>query len=157
MNVAEIRDSGEFTKVAFALANSTAVAAGSGDNTEVNGAALDLLSFTTRFRSAKLAVAIAATLASGETITVAGQWQDSANGSSWSDYGSVVVASVAGTGPSGGGAVSGVVEMKVNLSGARRYVRCKATPNLSRAGTDTATMSGVYVLGGPDALPIFGS
>jgi hypothetical protein len=154
MNVAAIRDSGEFTKVAFALANSTAVAAGAGDNAEVNGATLDLLSYGTRFRSAKLAVAVAATLASGETVTVAGQWQDSATGSSWSDYGSVVTAAVVGTGPSGGGAVSGVAELKVNLGGARRYVRCKATPNLSRAGTDTATLSGVYVLGGPDELPI---
>ena len=44
-------------------------------------------------------------------------------------------------------------ELDFDISGADRYVRVQATPNLSRGGTNLAEMAGVLVLGGADVNP----
>lgn len=149
-----LKNAGAWVTGAFAFPSTAVTAGGTGDNTEINGVALDQNAYGTRYRSIKLCVPVLATLASGETLQVAANFQDSANNSDWSDYATALAATTILTGPSGGGAVRGVAELEVDLTGARRYVRVQATPNASRAGTDTAVFgAGVLLLCGPQELP----
>lgn len=149
-----LKNAGAWVTPVFGFAAAAVTAGGAGDNTEINGAAIDLNAYGTRFRSAKLAAPVTATLGSGETVQVLGNFQDSADGTNWSDYKDALAATTVATGPSGGGARTGVATLEVDITGARRYIRVQATPNLSRAGTDTASFGpGLVLLCGPQELP----
>ena len=95
-----------------------------------------------------------ATLAAGETLSI-GYTVQSGNADELGDATTLKtgVSTVVATGPSGGGTVSGTLEVDLPLAGAGRYVRANFTPNLSASGTDTAALSSVMVLGGFDRLP----
>jgi hypothetical protein len=135
-----------------ALANSTATAAGTGDATEVNGITIDLQSYVQRYQSIEFLIACQATLAADKTLTVVGNLQDSADGSSWSDtLASATLLTL--TGGSGGSTERGVARMGYDLTKCRRYVRCQVTPDLSATGTDTSVMQGLAVLAGADEIP----
>lgn len=116
-------------------------------------------------QSADIGVLYTATLASGKTLSIQFDLQDSADNTNFSDFATAAAAVVA-TGPSGGGLVTGVARMPrpssagalagipgVDLRGARRYVRLLAIPHLSATGTDTAIIGHVAVFGGFDLLP----
>ena len=146
----------------LAGANSTAVAAGSGDATEINGDSIQRSTLGSMYLSAQLAVQWRTTLASGATMTVAANIQDSADNVSWVDFNaaasgfggsSELTAAVVATGPSGGGEVVGETYLDVDLSGARDYVRAQYTPNLSAGSTDTAILSAAIVFGGAENGP----
>ena len=108
-----------------------------------------------------------ATLASGKTLAVQWDVQDSPDGTNFSDYATEALTVVA-TGPSGGGRVVGVARLVspsivtspdkptgtpgVPLGPARRYVRLNVLPHLSATGTDTAVIGGVGVFAGFDTL-----
>lgn len=127
-------------------------AAGSGDATTVTGVTIDRLAFGGSMPgSAELAVLFAATLASGATLSVTFDLQDSADNSNFSDYGTTA-ALVAATGPSGGGTVKGQITQGFSLMGARRYVRLLFLPDLSATGTDTAVAIGSGFFAGFDRL-----
>lgn len=128
-------------------------AAGSGDATTVTGATIDRGGFGNGSLpdSALMGVLYSATLGSGKTLSVATAVQDSADGTNWSDY-STVGATVAATGPSGGGAVHGQYNVPVNLRSAREYVRFNYQPDLSATGTDTAVTCAAGAFGGFDRL-----
>lgn len=87
--------------------------------------------------SAKLIVNYTATLAAGETLSLAGNFQDALDGSGTgvADYGSVVAATVIATGDSGGSTEVGTAEIDVDLSGAREFVRSQVTVSSSASGT----------------------
>lgn len=116
--------------------------------------------------SADIEVYYAATLGSGQTLSLYWDLQDSADNTNFSDY-RTEASTVIATGPSGGGAVSGVARMTVQasadnpvpgpgvpLGSARRYLRFLGVPHLSRTGTDTAVIQAIgVVLGGFDTLP----
>jgi hypothetical protein len=129
-------------------------AGGSGDATTVTGITIDRQAFGNGSMpdSAELAVLFAATLASGATLSVTFDVQDSADNSSFTDY-ATTAAIVAATGPSGGGTVKGQVTQGFNLKGARRYVRLTYLPDLSASGTDTATVIATGFFAGFDRLP----
>ncbi len=114
------------------------------------GATINRASINTPL-SAVFATLGEATLASGETVSVATTVQDSADGTTWAGY-ATETAVVVGTGPSGGGAVNFQHSFSVDLSSARQYVRAMTTPSLSRSGTDTCVMRSVVVFGGEDRL-----
>ena len=153
MNVALMRNIGAWLKSAYALAHTDAVAAGTGDATEVNGESVDILGLGTKPLSAKLMIPCQATLASGETLTITANAQDSPTGTDqWADYGDALAATVVIT-ANAAAEFEGMAELDVNLSGSRQFVRCQVTPDLSRAGTDTAEIAGVWVFGGADELP----
>lgn len=140
-----------------ALIRATAAAAvtagGSGDATTVTGVTIDRFNSTGGLAQvAEFGVPYEATLASGATLSVGYAIQDSADGSTWADYQTATYAVVA-TGPSGGGAVGGLLSIPVDLSSARRYTRLNFIPNLSAANTDTANARGVGFLAGFDRLP----
>jgi len=140
---AQGKDLKAITVVAHALALTSAVAAGSGDATEVDGVTFDLSSATyKRPNSALFIVDAKATLTTDQTLTVTANLQDSANGSSWADITDpAVILTLTATG-------TGVGTIGFDLSLARRYVRIQATPDLSHSGTDTASIVGVVVFGG---------
>lgn len=144
--------------LADAMANITArygsdgidvTAGGAGDNTEVDGAYIDRRDFA----SLKVVIGYTATLGAGESLSLAFNLQDDADGSGvgidfGTAYGPAIVAS-----SGGGGTVTGVVEFDFDLSGAKQYVRGQFTPNLSRATTDVAELSMKYILGGKSSGP----
>lgn len=129
-------------------------AAGSGDATTVTGTTIDRGGFGggSMPGSAILGVLYSATLASGKTLSISATVQDSADNSTFADF-STVGATVAATGPSGGGAVHGQYNVPVNLGSARRYVRFNYQPDLSATGTDTAVTCSAGFFAGFDRLP----
>lgn len=104
-----------------------------------------------------------ATLASGKTLSLTWDLQDSPDGTNWSDY-QTEAATVIATGPSGGGRVVGVARLLdqstnapsgtpgANLSSARAYVRLNVIPHMSATGTDTAIIAAIGEFGGFDIL-----
>jgi hypothetical protein len=151
-----MRNIGAWLKSAFAFPTTAALAAGTGDDTEVNGSSIDRFSLGQQVLSGKLLVNWLTTLDTGETLSIAANFQDSPTGTDqWADYGDVVASTVVVTAGSDT-EFEGVFEMDISLGGAKQHVRVQVTPDLSRAGTDTAEISGVVVFGGADELP-FGS
>lgn len=136
-------------------AGSAATAAGSGDATSVTGVTVDRMGFGNGSPAGVLnaGVAYEAVLASGATLSIGYSIQDSADGTTFADYQTATYAVVA-TGPSGGGTKVGVFDLgSVNLSSARRYVRMVYNPDLSAAGTDTASFRAIGFAAGFDRLP----
>jgi hypothetical protein len=131
-----------------------ATAGGSGDNTTVTGQTIDRFGFAGNGSppmSAEVAVLYAATLASGKTLSITFDVQDSADNSTFADY-ATSAALVAATGPSGGGTVKGQIEFQCNLTSARRYVRLTFLPKHSATGTDTSVSIGAGFFAGVDRL-----
>jgi hypothetical protein len=153
MSTVEINNIGSKIAVVRAAANTAATAGGSGDNTAVTGVIIDRAALNWP-ASAVFAVPFTTTLAATQTLSVAMTVQDGDN-DALSDAGTFATRAnaVVATGPSGGGTVTGTVELDVNLTGAKRYVRLNFTPDLSASGTDTAALSGVVAFGGQRRLP----
>lgn len=127
------------------------VAAGAGDNTEVDGEWIDRQGYL----SASLVILFDAVLADGEDISIGANLQDASDdqGTGAADYGAAIASAVRATGGVGGSTEIGVVKVDFDLSGADRYVRAQFTPDLSAANTDTAIVSAILVLGGADVIP----
>ena len=133
--------------------NAALTAGGAGDNTAVTGHIVDRFGIGTP-QSAVVAIPYSATLAQGETLSLDYTVQSGA-AANLSDAATLLTASdvVLATGPTGGGTVTGTLEIDADLSGAARYVRVNVTPDLSRANTDTAQVGTVWVFGGAERLP----
>jgi hypothetical protein len=153
MSTVEIENIGSKIAVVRAAANTAATAGGAGDNTAVTGVIIDRAALGWP-QSGVVAIPFTTTLAAAATLSVAMTVQDgdASNLSDAATFASRANAVVA-TGPGGGGTVTGVVELDVNFSGAKRYVRANFTPDLSAGGTDTAALSEVIVFGGAIRLP----
>lgn len=149
----QIRNIGALIAVLRASANTAVTAGGSGDATEVNGVIFDLMEKANP-QSGVLAIPFSATLAAAATLAV-GYTVETGNTDDLSDATDLATAAsaVIATGPSGGGTVTGTLEVDLSLAGAGRYLRVNFTPNLSAADTDAAALSSVLVLGGFDRLP----
>ena len=114
-------------------------------------------------RSLDAVVYYDATLASGKTLSLTWDLQDSPDGTNWSDY-QTEAATVVATGVSGGGRVIGVARLArggsdapagtpgADLAGARAYVRLNVVPDLNATGTDTAVIAAIGEFGGFDIL-----
>lgn len=153
MSTPEIENIGGKIAVRRAAANTAATAGGSGDAAAVTGVIIDRAALGWP-QSAVFAIPFTATLGQGETLSIAATVQSSDDsGLSGPATNATLASTVAATGPSGGGTVTGTVEVDVNLSGAGRYVRGNFTPDLSRANTDTAALSAVFAFGGAIRLP----
>lgn len=129
----------------------TITAGGTGDNTEVDGLAIDRKNAT----SMSVGIVAKAVLAATKTLVVNLTLQDSADGSTFADVaaalqpgGAADSAVLTLTGGAGGSTESGVYQLGVNLASLRRYVRVQVKPDLNATGTDTATVAGVIALGG---------
>lgn len=129
----------------------TITAAGTGDNTQADGLAIDRKDAT----SASIAIVAKATLAATKTLTVKLVVQDSADGVTFADVaaglqpgGSANSTVMTLTGAAGGSTESGLYQLGINLSSLKRYIRVRLTPDLNATGTDTATVAAVVSLGG---------
>lgn len=105
--------------------------------TEQNGLWVSRLGDKGIALSAKLIINYTATLAAGETLSLAGNFQDALDGSGTGadDYGALVPATIIATGDSGGSTEVGTVEIDVDLSGAREFIRSQVTVSSSASGT----------------------
>lgn len=139
-------------------------AGGGGDNTAINSAWIDrsLASSIGLVGSAKIIVSYKAVLAAGKSLFIAGKMQDAddSSGTNSADAGvdaypnGAALASTKVATSAGGGTVTGTVELDVNLTGLRQYVRSVITPDLDASGTDTALIQIIGVLFGSDRGPI---
>jgi hypothetical protein len=144
-------DLGAEVKSVLALAPVQFVAAGTGDGTAQNGPAID----RTGYQSAVLSVPAAATLAEGKKLTLAVKLQhnsvSTAEDAGWADFASAD--NLVLTGGTGGTTESGLVELDVNLAGAKQYVRAVITGDLDATATDTQRFGAVLTMGGASELP----
>lgn len=155
MNRADIQNGGYRCRSAFALL-ATAVAAGTGDNTEASGPYADrLIAGKGHAQSAKLIISYSATLAADKTLSITASIQDNAaNSGNGTDFGAALAKTVVATGASGGSTETGTIELDFDISSAERYVRAQITPDLSATATDTATISAAWVFFGAENGPI---
>jgi hypothetical protein len=137
----------------YAVDGVDVTAGGTGDNTEVDCAYIDRRNFA----ALKCVIAYTATLGAGESLQIAANLQEDADGVGVGvDYGDALAAATVANSVAGG-TVTGVVELDVDLAGADRFVRLQFTPNLSRAATDVAELSAVYILAGATNDPVSAS
>lgn len=151
-----ILNGGAYCRSAFQAINKTALAAGTGDATEVSGAWVSRkLADVGMAQSAKLVITYTTTLAAAATLTFAGNFRDatSSGGAGADDFAEAWAATVVATGESGGSTETGTFEIDIDLSGAREYVQAQITPNLSAGGTDTCEWSAALVLFGDARQP----
>lgn len=154
MSWGKTKDFGAYMLPKRAGAEVDMTAAGSGDNTEVDGAWID----TRDYESLEFILSFTATLETDETLKlVALNVQDATdiNGSDAADVSSDYLGTIAAataktlaTGNSGGSVETGEYAVGIDLTMCKRYVRVQWTPDLSRGGTDTAKVIPLYVLGG---------
>ncbi len=106
-----------------------------------------------------MVIAYTTTLAATKTLSLAANLQDatSSSGTGVADFGTALAATIVATGDTGGSTETGVVELDFDVSGADQYVRIQFTPDLNATGTDTASISAIYVLGGADVNPVTAS
>lgn len=137
---------GETTSL-YALDETNATAAGSGDNTAAPGVNIDTRTLADP-ASVVFEVWARATLAAAATLTITGKVEHSVTGSG--DWADLVTASslLVLTGGSGGTTEKGVARLGADLRQANRYIRVNVTPDLSAGSTDTATLTAVAVFGG---------
>lgn len=148
------KDVGSLGALKRLSAAASATAGGSGDSSTTTGATIDRFGFSGGGRPDSLALAFVwdATLATGKTLSIGYAVQDSADGANWSDYQTATYAAVA-TGSTAASALAGEMEVGVNLSSARRYVRANFAVDLSATQTDTAVAQAVGFFAGFDRLP----
>lgn len=135
-------------------AAASATAASTGDSTTTTGATIDRMGFGVPGMPGSVALGVIwdATLATSKTLSIGYAVQDSADGSNWSDYQTATYAAVA-TGSTAASALSGQLEVAVDLSSARRYIRANFAIDLSATQTDTAVARAAGFFGGFDRLP----
>ena len=139
-----LRNIGAYLRTVFAGYSTTADSA-------VAGAWVDRFSVASPKSlplSGVLVCSYSTTLASGETLTVSGKIEDATSnaGAGAADYQTIGSAVVA-TGPNGGGTVTGTVEVDINLSTARQFIRPTLTLATSSTGTVAFTQTFIFAAG----------
>lgn len=153
MGIAMAHDTGKSLK-AFYCGAGRLVAAGTGDNTAITGATINRKTAGgIGFDSGKLVIAYHAVLTDTKTLSLAVEYQESADGSSWDTAVSMLAATVVVT-SAGGGAATGLYTFNLDLSPRKQYVRYNFTPDLSHSGTDVAEVAAVFITGGSDVVPM---
>ena len=153
-------------------------AAGASDNVTWTGITIDRQAFANGSMPLSMDASVvwgAKISASGSSISLAMQVQDSPDGTNWSDFATSASTALYTAGTSGGAAFGtyrmtrsnadnpavtynpnsgGLTQSpSIGLSSARRYIRINFVPDMSGAGTDTAVMMAYGVFAGFDLLP----
>lgn len=119
-------------------------AAGGTDNVQLVGNTVDRNSYGMP-ESCLVVVNSYYSLANTETLSLAVEIQESANGSSWDTAVAIQAATTVVT--ASGATVTGHTNTyTLKLAGRQRYFRINCTPNLSAGGVDTASVTGSAVL-----------
>lgn len=130
-------DIGAYVATKFSLAPQSMAASAT-----ANGSSVDRLGAS----SAVLVGLAGAATGTPTGVSVTYKIQDSADGSTFADVTSITD-DVELT------AVSSAVELDVDLTGLRRYIRVVATTALTGGTTPTILVAGCLILGGQDTLP----
>lgn len=153
MNVAWMRNIGSFLRALPALSPVTVTAGGGADGVAQNGLTIDRNDIVPVALSALAVVIGHAALGAAETAQVAISVQDSADGVDWDDYDAGPPDDYAAVTTAENADGTHVFTRKIQLGGARRYVRIQVTATMSAADTDTLALSAALVVGGFDELP----
>jgi len=131
----------------------TAVAAGTGDNTEVVGQIIDTTLYNHPL-SVAILIAWKAVLAASKTLTLKTVKLEHGDASNLSDATNLVAPAdvVVATDSGSGSTLRGVQKYSQDLAGCKRYIRLKYTPDLNAGSVDTAELAAVFVFGGQDSL-----
>lgn len=144
---------GAYVKTVNGSVGTAVTAAGTGDNTLVTGFTIDRNAYSTPL-SGTFAIVYNAALTSAKTLALGYtiETSDASNfASPWTLATATSTVKVTATGTT---TYQGVLEIDVNLATAGQYIRGKFTPDLNNTATDTANITGVWVLGGTDTLPV---
>ncbi|WP_158810225.1 hypothetical protein [Beijerinckia sp. L45] len=136
MNQAMLRAPQEFSKAVLSLAS----VAG---NAAQNGAGIDRTGYSSLIADHAVSVSGAPT---GGTVTL--QLQDSADDTTFANFGSPVATAI--TSSNAGGLVA---SLAADVSGARQYVRIVSTGAPTGGTSPAVTQAGTVRLYGPDRLP----
>ena len=132
-----------------------AVAAGTGDNTEVVGAGINRMADGEQgFDSMVIAHAGSATLAEDKTLKIRTRIQESLDGSSWDAAEEIEALTLVATGGSGGTTEKYERKVKIDLIGRKQHIRILTTPDLDAANTDVGQGGSCGVLGGATVEPV---
>lgn len=126
------------------------VAAATEDNVKVTGETIDRQGYD----SCVFALTGSSVLTEAKTASIAVEYQDSADGSTWNTAVAMQASTVAATGDTGGSTEDLLVELGLNLRPRQRYVRFNVTLDLSHTSTDTAMWTASAILGGKEATPV---
>lgn len=148
MRWGDMKDGAANSKAFFA-GFATLTAGGGGDATEVDGEWLDRKGYSW----AKVIIWHRATFsgpAGAQTLSLAANLQSATSnaGAGAADFGDPMTVAVVNTSESGGSTELACTELHFDLTMAERYIRAQFTPDLSAAGTDTATVGCIILLGG---------
>lgn len=139
----------KYTKSLF-VGQSSATAAGTGDNTAVESAAIDRAG-TIVYDSSILNLSYLTTLTADKTLSFTVTYTESDDNSTYSSAITLYAKTVVRTGAATAG--TGIVTIPFELVGTKRYLKISVTPDLSHSGTDTATWFGNIVLGASNLIP----
>jgi len=151
---------GAYITSKLALDNTSVGAGVGGSGTPISGNVFDRLAHRNLLLSGKLQLGYKFTGASGHTATVAWAIRDSSE--SAGTYTNVITSTPGAHPASGsstitaaddGSAVRGVIEVDIDLMGAKEFLKPIITPTLSASGVDSLTLSGIWALGGGEELP----
>lgn len=148
----QANDIGAYICSRVALTPATVGAGVGGAGTGVNGVTIDRFAKKPLHQSTKLQVsAVAPSLTSGNTASVFGIIEHSADDST---YAPLASGTLTLTGQGGTPTQRGVLEVNANLVGANRYVRARVTPALSASGVNTLGYAGIFAFGGGEDYPV---
>lgn len=149
------QDLGGHVKGAYGGCTNTAgapiivVAAGAGDAVANTGASIDRLGYD----SCVVTYTSLAALANTKTLSLACEYQTSADNSTWATAVALQASAVVATGSGSGTNESAVTEFDLDLRPLPRYIRFNFTPDLSATGTDEAITTCSVQLGGATIVP----
>lgn len=138
---------GGYIKTVVAMPNTALTAAGTGDNTAVTGAVIDLMGYS----SLSLVLPWVTTLTADKTLSLTVTYTTSDDDSTYGSAVTLQAAVVVKTGAVTAG--TGNLKLNLNVDSLPRYIKFAVTPDLSHSGTDTAIVGALAILGGADALP----
>ena len=136
MNLAALHTPADYSKAVLALIPAVG-------NAPAAGASIDRTGYLSAIADIAFTFSGAPT---GGTLTL--QFQDSADGQAFSNFGAPVAAPV-----SAGNATGGVASLPIDLGGARQFVRLTAVAAPTGGASPAATMAAIVRLHGPDRLP----
>lgn len=163
LNIGHAKDFFNQVRAAHAIDNVAITAGSTNDNTEKTGQTIDLLDEEGElgfapgqlFLCGLLAISWKAVLSEDETFSLAAKVEQDDNTGFISDTDIATLATVVvATGGTGGSTVRGVTFLRIPaLNQGGQYARCKITGDCSKANTDTAEFSAVYLFGGSNITP----
>jgi hypothetical protein len=149
MNFSDMKNIGDLIKTQYVLMGS-ATAGGTGDATEIAGTVIN----RDGYLSGVLAVPYTATLAADKSLKLTISVAESSDGTNFDTAVKLKDAVTVATGKATTGSTeTGLVEIDINLSGYKNYVKFSVTPDLTATGTDTCLVGATFALGGAERIP----